>query len=208
LNDLINLIFRILKYLKILNLFTQEDLKKAVEVLRQGGVILYPTDTVWGLGCDATNPEAVKRIFEIKQREDAKSMLVLIENQNMLNAYVKEIPEVAWQLIEVADKPMTIVYPGAKNLADNLLAPDGSVGIRVTSEIFTEQLIQRFRKPVVSTSANLSGKPTPQNFDEIAEEIKSAVDYVVQYRQEEKIRVSPSSIIKLGIGGEIQIIRP
>jgi L-threonylcarbamoyladenylate synthase len=189
-------------------LFTQEDLKKALEVVRQGGVILYPTDTVWGLGCDATNPGAVKRIFEIKQREDAKSMLVLIENQNMLNSYVREVPEVAWQLIEVADKPMTIVYPGAKNLAHNLLAPDGSVGIRVTSEIFTEQLIQRFRKPIVSTSANLSGKPTPQNFDEIAEEIKSAVDYVVQYRQDEKARVSPSSIIKLGTGGEIQIIRP
>ena len=189
-------------------MFTQEDLKKALEVLRQGGVILYPTDTVWGLGCDATNPAAVKRIFEIKQREDAKSMLVLIENQNMLNSYVREVPEVAWQLIEVADKPMTIVYPGAKNLADNLVAPDGSVGIRVTSEIFTEQLIQRFRKPVVSTSANISGKPTPQNFDEIAEEIKSAVDYVVQYRQDEMARVSPSSIIKLGTGGEIQIIRP
>lgn len=189
-------------------MFTQEDLKKALEVLRQGGVILYPTDTVWGLGCDATNQGAVKRIFEIKQREDAKSMLVLIENQNMLNSYVREVPEVAWQLIEVADKPMTIVYPGAKNLADNLVADDGSIGIRVTSEIFTEQLIQRFRKPIVSTSANLSGKPTPQNFDEIADEIKSAVDYVVQYRQDEKVRISPSSIIKLGTGGEIKIIRP
>lgn len=189
-------------------MFTQEDLKNALEVLHNGGVILYPTDTVWGLGCDATNPEAVKRIYEIKQREDAKSMLVLIENPNMLNSYVKEVPEVAWQLIEVADKPMTIVYPGAKNVAYNLTAPDGSVGIRITTESFTEHLIQRFRKPVVSTSANLSGNPTPHNFDEIAEEIKSAVDYVVQYRQGEKQRVQPSSIIKLGIGGEIEIIRP
>jgi L-threonylcarbamoyladenylate synthase len=189
-------------------LYTQEDLKKALEVLKQGGVILYPTDTVWGLGCDATNPESVKRIFEIKQREDVKSMLILIENQNMLSSYVREVPEVAWQLIDVADKPLTIIYPGAKNLAKNLIAPDGSIGIRVTSEIFTEQLIQRFRKPVVSTSANLSGKQTPQNFDEIAEEIKSAVDYAVLYRQDEKARVSPSSIIKLGTGGEIQIIRP
>jgi L-threonylcarbamoyladenylate synthase len=188
-------------------MFTQEDLKKAVEVLRQGGVILYPTDTVWGIGCDATNAEAVKRIFGIKQREDSKNMLVLIENPNMLNSYVKEVPEVAWQLIEVADKPMTIIYPGAKNLAYNLIASDGSVGIRVTTESFTEQLIQRFRRPIVSTSANLSGKTTPQNFEEIEEVIRSAVDYVVLYRQDERIRHTPSSILKLGTGGEIQIIR-
>lgn len=195
-------------YQNDIGMFSHEDLKKTVEVLRQGGVILYPTDTVWGIGCDATNPEAVKRIFEIKQREDAKSMLVLIENPNMLNSYIREVPEVAWQLIEVADKPLTIIYPGAKNLAANLIAQDGSVGIRVTAESFTEHLIQRFRRPIVSTSANLSGKPTPQNFDEIGDEIKSAVDYVVQYRQDERNRTSPSSIIKLGTGGEIQIIRP
>lgn len=188
-------------------MFTQDDLKNALEVLRKGGVILYPTDTVWGLGCDATNPEAVKRIFEIKQREDVKSMLVLIENPNMLNSYVREVPEVAWQLIEVADKPMTIVYPGAKNLSPNLIAHDGSIGIRITTESFTEQLIQRFRKPVVSTSANISGTPTPQNFDEIAAGIKSAVDYVVQYRQEETRKTLPSSILKLGVGGQIEIIR-
>lgn len=188
--------------------FANDDLKKALEVLRQGGVILYPTDTVWGIGCDATNPEAVKRIYAIKQREDAKSMLVLIENPNMLNSYVREVPEIAWQLIEVTDKPLTIIYPGAKNLAPNLIATDGSVGIRVTSELFSEHLVQRFRRPIVSTSANLSGKPTPQNFDEIGEEIKSAVDYVVEYRQEERSKNAPSSIIKLGVGGEIQIIRP
>jgi len=189
-------------------MFDHEDLKKAVEVLRQGGVILYPTDTVWGLGCDATNPEAVKRIFGIKQREDVKSMLVLIENPNMLNSYVREVPEIAWQLIEVADKPLTIIYPGAKNLAPNLIASDGSIGIRVTTESFSEHLIQQFRRPIVSTSANLSGKPTPQNFDEIGEGIKSAVDYVVRYRQDDGSKNSPSSILKLGIGGEIQIIRP
>jgi len=188
--------------------FSNDDIKKAVEVLRQGGVILYPTDTVWGIGCDATNTEAVKRIYAIKQREDAKSMLVLIENPNMLNSYVREVPEVAWQLIEVTDKPLTIIYPGAKNLASNLIASDGSVGIRVTAESFSEQLIQRFRRPIVSTSANLSGKPSPQNFDEIGEEIKTAVDYVVEYRQNDQTRHSPSSIVKLGIGGEIQIIRP
>lgn len=188
-------------------MFEKEDLKKALEVLRRGGVILYPTDTVWGLGCDATNPEAVKRIFDIKQREDAKSMLVLLENPNMLNSYVREVPEVAWQLIEVADKPMTIIYPSAKNLAPNLIAQDGSIGIRITSETFTEHMIQQFRRPVVSTSANLSGKPTPQNFDQIEVEIVSAVDYVVQYRQDDTRKASPSSIIKLGVGGEIQIIR-
>ena len=188
--------------------FSNDDLKKALEVLRQGGVILYPTDTVWGIGCDATNTEAVKRIFGIKQREDVKSMLVLIENPNMLNSYVKEVPEVAWQLIEVADKPLTIIYPGAKNLAANLIGSDGSVGIRVTTESFTEQLIQRFRRPIVSSSANLSGKSTPQNFEEIGEDIKSAVDYIVLYRQDERTRNSPSSILKLGTGGEIQIIRP
>src|SRR5665647_680890 len=121
-------------------MFSNDDLKRAVEVLRQGGVILYPTDTVWGLGCDATNPEAVKRIFIIKQREDVKSMLVLIENPNMLDSYVREVPEVAWQLIEVTDKPLTIIYSGAKNLASNLIAPDGSIGIRVTTETFTEHL--------------------------------------------------------------------
>lgn len=189
-------------------MFDQDDLKKALEVLRQGGVILYPTDTVWGLGCDATNAAAVKRIFDIKQREEAKSMLVLIENPNMLNAYLREVPEVAWQLLEVADKPLTIIYSGAKNLAANLIAADGSVGIRVTREAFTEQLIQRFRKPVVSTSANLSGSPTPQNFDEIDEVVKSAVDYVVRYRQEDQEKKTPSAMIKLGTGGEIQIIRP
>jgi L-threonylcarbamoyladenylate synthase len=189
-------------------MFEQEDLKKALDVLRQGGVILYPTDTIWGLGCDATNPDSVKRIFELKKREDAKSMLVLIENPNMLNSYVREVPEVAWQLLEVADKPLTIIYPGAKNLAINLIASDGSIGIRVTSELFTEHLIQRLRRPIVSTSANLAGKPTPQNFIEIDEEIKTAVDYVVQYRQHEKTRTSPSSIIKLGTGGQIEIIRP
>ncbi len=189
-------------------MFEKEDLKSALEVLRQGGVILYPTDTVWGLGCDATNPAAVKRLYEIKQREDVKSMLVLIENPNMLHSYLKEVPEIAWQLIEVTDKPLTIVYPGAKNLASNLIASDGSIGIRVTTERFTEHLIQRFRKPIVSTSANLSGRSTPQCFDEIEEEIKSASDYVVQYRQEEREQATPSSIIKLGIGGEIQILRP
>lgn len=189
-------------------MYNPEDLKKAVEVLKNGGVILYPTDTVWGIGCDATNLAAVKRIYDIKQRADSKSMLVLIENPNMLTSYVREVPEVAWQLIEVADKPLTIIYPGAKNLASNLIAPDGTIGIRVTSELFTEHLIQRVRRPIVSTSANLTGQPTPANFYEIGEEIKSLVDYVVLYRQDDTDKCSPSSILQLGTGGEIKIIRP
>lgn len=189
-------------------MYNQDDLKKALDVLRNGGVILYPTDTVWGLGCDATNPAAVRRIFDIKQREDAKSMLVLIENPNMLSSYVREVPEIAWQLIDVADKPLTIVYPGARNLAPNLVASDGSIGIRVTLEKFSGDLIQRYRRPVVSTSANISGQPTPRNFYEITEEIKSAVDYIVLYRQDEMAEAKPSSILKLGTRGEIEIIRP
>jgi L-threonylcarbamoyladenylate synthase len=184
-----------------------EDVIKAVDILRSGGVILYPTDTIWGLGCDATNPAAVKRIYEIKQRQDTKSMLILMENPNLLNSYITEVPEIAWELIEVADTPLTIIYPGAKNLATNLLAPDGSVGIRITNEAFTQQLIQRFRKPVVSTSANITGQKSPQNFIEISEEIKKSVDYIVDFRQDDLSRSNPSGIIKLGIGGQIEIIR-
>jgi L-threonylcarbamoyladenylate synthase len=183
------------------------DLVKAVEVLRAGGIILYPTDTIWGIGCDATNAMAVKRIYEIKQREDTKSMLVLMENPNLLNSYITEVPEIAWELIEVADSPLTIIYPGAKNLAANLLANDGSVGIRITNETFTQQLIQRFRKPVVSTSANISGQRSPQNFAEISDEIKKAVDFIVEYRQDDISKSNPSSIIKLGVAGQIEIIR-
>lgn len=190
-----------------MNTSFNEDVIKAVEVLRNGGVILYPTDTIWGIGCDATNPAAVQRIYDIKQRQDTKSMLVLMENPNLLNSYIAEVPEIAWELIEVADSPLTIIYPGAKNLAANLLAPDGSVGIRITNEAFTQQLIQRFRKPVVSTSANISGQKSPQNFVEISAEIKKLVDYIVGFRQDDLSRSNPSGIIKLGIGGQIEIIR-
>lgn len=184
-----------------------EDIVKAIEVLRTGGIILYPTDTIWGIGCDATNPTAVNRIYEIKQRQDTQSMLVLMENPNLLNSYIAEVPEIAWELIEVADTPLTIIYPGAKNLAANLLARDGSIGIRITSEAFTQQLIQRFRKPVVSTSANISGQKTPQNFAEISDEIKKSVDYIVGFRQDDLTRSNPSGIIKVGVGGQIEIIR-
>jgi len=184
-----------------------DDIIKALEVLRSGGIILYPTDTIWGIGCDATNPAAVNRIYEIKQRQDAKSMLVLMENPNLLNSYISEVPEIAWELIDVADTPLTIIYPGAKNLAANLLAKDGSVGIRITNEAFTQQLIQRFRKPVVSTSANISGQKSPQNFSEISDEIKKSVDFIVNFRQDDQSRSNPSGIIKLGVGGQIEVIR-
>ncbi|WP_282125822.1 L-threonylcarbamoyladenylate synthase [Marinifilum flexuosum] len=183
------------------------DINKALEVLKSGGVILYPTDTIWGIGCDATNAEAVKRVYEIKQREDCKAMLVLMENPNRLNSYVDEVPEIAWDLIEANDKPMTLIYPGAKNLAPNLINSDGTIGIRISNEEFTQNLIQRFKKPIVSTSANISGDPSPANFSEINEELKGLVDYVVEYRQDDFEKASASSIFKIGVGGEIQILR-
>jgi len=185
----------------------QNDIKKALEVLKSGGVILYPTDTIWGLGCDATNPEAVQKIYKIKKREDSKSMLVLMENPALLERYVDEVPEVAWDLVEISTTPLTVIYPGAKNLAANLIAGDGSVGIRFTKEDFTTRLLQRFRRPIVSTSANISGEKAPAFFDEISEEIKEQANYIVEYRQDDVIPAQPSSIIKLGPGGQIDIIR-
>jgi len=170
-------------------------------------VILYPTDTIWGLGCDATNPEAVKRIYEIKKREDSKSMLVLMENPALLERYVDEVPDVAWDLVEISTTPLTVIYPGAKNLAANLIAGDGSVGIRFTREEFTSRLLQRFRRPIVSTSANISTEKAPAFFDEISDEIKEQVDYIVEHRQDDVTPAQPSGIIKLGPGGQIDIIR-
>ena len=175
--------------------------------MREGGVILYPTDTIWGIGCDATNEDAVRRVYEIKQRQDSKAMLVLVDSSVKVDFYVRDVPEVAWDLIDLADKPLTIIYSGARNLAANLLAEDGSVGIRVTNEDFSKRLCQQFRKAIVSTSANISGQPSPKNFSEISEEVKSAVDYIVGYRQEEMSNPKPSSIIKLDKGGVIEIIR-
>lgn len=185
----------------------QNDIKESLKILKNGGVILYPTDTVWGIGCDATNTEAVQRIYRIKKREDTKSMLVLMENQALLDRYVGNIPEIAWDLAEISTKPLTIIYPDAKNLAYNLIAQDGSIGIRFTKEIFTSSLLKQFRKPLVSTSANISGEKSPACFRDISEEIKHQVDYIVEYRQEETTPACPSSIIKLGHGGQIEIIR-
>lgn len=184
-----------------------EDIKKACEIMQAGGLILYPTDTIWGIGCDATNEAAVKRVYDLKQRVDNKAMLVLIDSNAKLNGYVSNIPDIAWDLIAIADRPLTIIYPDAKNLASSLLAEDGSVGIRISNEEFSRKLCERFRKPLVSTSANISGQPSPANFSEISEEIKNGVDYIVKYRQDDMSKSRPSGIIKLGEGGLIQVIR-
>lgn len=185
----------------------QEDIIQACKVLHEGGVILYPTDTIWGIGCDATNEKAVKRVYEIKKRIDSKAMLCLVDKDIKVDFYVSDVPEIAWDLIEMSEKPLTIIYSKARNLADNLIAEDGSVGIRVTKEEFSRRLCERFRKAIVSTSANLSGTPSPANFSEIKQEIIDQVDYVVKFRQEEKGNPKPSSIIKLEKGGLFKIIR-
>ena len=184
-----------------------EDIKAALDVLQKGGVILYPTDTIWGIGCDACNEEAVKKVYAIKNRIDSKSMLVLMENAALIERYVTEIPDVAYDLIELTDKPLTIIFDGARSLAKNLIAEDGSIGIRITTEKFSSELIRRFKRPIVSTSANISGKPSPSCFGEIESEIIDAVDYVVKYRQDDLQKSVPSGIIKLGRSGEIKIIR-
>jgi L-threonylcarbamoyladenylate synthase len=184
-----------------------EEAKKCVEVMRKGGVILYTTDTVWGIGCDPTNAGAVKRVFEIKKRADSKAMLLLVDNADRLARYVGDVPAVAWDLIELTTKPLTIIYDGARNVDPALVAEDGSVGIRVTSELFSKELCFRFQKPVVSTSANISGEPTPENFGEISQEIIDAVDYVVGYKQLEKGKAKSSSIIKLTANGTVTVIR-
>lgn len=197
----------------------KEQIQKALEVLRSGGVILYPTDTVWGIGCDATAPEAVAKVYAIKNREDSKSLVLLASDMDMICRYVKEIPEMAVQLVEVNDKPMTIIYPGAVAgekgdmkanrhcLAFNTVAEDGTVGIRVPMMDFCQQLVAKFGRPIVSTSANISGEPTPKKFAEISEQIKSAVDYIVEPSLEKGSTGQSSSIIKVGLDYSIEIIR-
>lgn len=185
----------------------REEINKALAVLKDGGVILYPTDTIWGLGCDATNEEAVAKVNAIKGRPAEKSLIVLLDTDNKLQSYVSEVPDVAYQLIEYAEKPLTIIFSGAKNLAKNVINADGSVGIRVVKHEFCEQLLQRFRKPIVSTSANISGQSSPQFFDQISEEVKSAVDLIVDLDQEDRTVKQPSTIVKLGPSGQYQLIR-
>lgn len=185
----------------------EDDIKKAVEVMRKGGVILYPTDTVWGIGCDATNAEAVARIYKIKQRDDSKAMICLVDSDARIQRYVRNVPEVAWDLMEYATKPTTVILDGAANLAPNLVAEDGSIAVRITREDFSKALCYRMQKPIVSTSANISGEPTAQNYRDISEEIINAVDYVCFARRQEHEPHTPSSIIKLGADGEVRIIR-
>ena len=184
-----------------------EEIKAAVDTLKAGGLILYPTDTVWGIGCDATNEAAVARVYALKQRSDSKSLITLVADANMLGKYVKEIPEVAINLLEVNDKPMTIIYPGAVGLAPNVVAEDGSAGIRIPMHDFCVEVIRRFRKPIVSTSANISGQPAPAFYEDIPIEIIEAVDWVADPYLEEGATGEPSQIIQVGLHGEIKVIR-
>lgn len=183
------------------------DIREAVKILKKGGIILYPTDTIWGIGCDPGNEEAIQRIFELKKRQDSRSMLVLASDLSMLERYVNEVPEAAYQLLDVADSPLTIIYPGARFVHPSLLAEDGSLGIRIPENEFAQALIIAFRKPIVSTSANISGEPSPSCFAEISREIIRGVDYVVKYRQQDTRPAQSSSIIKLDDKGRITIIR-
>jgi L-threonylcarbamoyladenylate synthase len=185
----------------------KQDLDLALATLTNGGVILYPTDTVWGLGCDATNAEAVEKINQIKGRATDKSFIILLDTDSKIQSYVSDVPDVAYDLIEYAENPLTVIFSNAKNLAANAINKDGSIGIRVVKHEFCKQLLQRFRKPIISTSANLSGQPTPQFFDEIDEEIRTSVDYVVTLEQESKITRQPSTIIKIGPTGQFSFIR-
>lgn len=197
--------------------YDKDDLQQAVCVLRAGGVIVYPTDTVWGIGCDATNEDAVRKVYALKHREDSKSMLVLLDGAGKLQGYVEHIPDAAWDLLEctahdrdsqgLQPRPMTIIYPGAKNIAPNLIAEDGSIGIRITQEPFSKALCEQLHRPIVSTSANISGEPTAKNFRQISQAVLDAADYVCRYRRNDETEKRPSSIIKLGIDNQIQIIR-
>ena len=199
--------------------YEKEDLQEAVRVLRAGGIIVYPTDTVWGIGCDATNAEAVARIYALKQREDSKSMLVLLDSAAKLNYYITDIPEAADMLLGLMDegvkglmdesqKPLTIIYPNARNLAPNLIAEDGSIGIRITNEAFSKALCAQLKHPIVSTSANISGHPTARFFAEIEQEILDGSDYICHFRRDDDCPAEPSSIIKINSDGSFKIIRP
>lgn len=184
----------------------QTELNNALQTLKQGGLILYPTDTVWGIGCDATNPEAVKKVFNLKQREDSKALICLVADDRMLKKYVKKVPEVAFNILDVAENPVTIIYDDAQNLAENLIAEDHTIAIRIPNDDFCFQLIRRFNGAIVSTSANISSQPTPKSFKEISPEVLKGVDYVVNLHRE-KISAKPSSIIKLSNNGVVKVIR-
>lgn len=185
----------------------KDIIHQACETLIQGGIILYPTDTVWGIGCDATNSQAVRRIYEIKRRADSKAMLVLTDAIGRIGYYFDQVPDIAWDLWEVADKPLTLILPRARHIAPELIAEDGTLGIRITSEAVSKAICARLKRPIVSTSANISGMPTPGIYADIAPEIRNAVDYIVPLRREETSCPPPSGIIKVGDGGLIKVIR-
>lgn len=184
-----------------------EDIRLAVDTLKRGGIIIYPTDTIWGIGCDAGSLTAVEKIFSIKERDESKSLLVLVNSYGMLERYVHEIPKTASELIEVSDQPLTIIYPAGRNLAPGVCAADGSVGIRITSDEFCSELITRLRKPLVSTSANFSGKPSPSNYSEIDPELLAKAGYVVSHRRNDNQKRRPSPVISVGTDGTLKIIR-
>ena len=185
----------------------KEDIKNAIDAMRKGGIILYPTDTVWGIGCDATNAEAVAKVYKIKQRDDSKALICLADSVDRVQRYVRDVPSVAWDLMEIADKPTTVILDGAVNLAPNLIAEDGSIGLRITNEEFSKELCYRFQKPIVSTSVNISGEPAAQNYCDIAPEILEAADYVCWTRRQEHKPHKPSSIVKISRDGQVTIIR-
>lgn len=183
------------------------EVHNAYEVIKNGGIILYPTDTVWGIGCDATNPEAIKKIYELKQREETKSMIVLMNGDRMLYNVFKDIPEVAFQIMDLTDKPTTLILDNPRNVAANIIAPDNTLGVRLVKEPFCFKLMERMKKPLVSTSANISGMPTPNSFKEIDHHILDGVDYIVNLQQD-KIAAKPSTIIKIGNDLQVKVIRP
>ena len=183
-----------------------EEIKKAVKVLKDGGIIVYPTDTIWGIGCDATNAKAIKRIYQLKKRKEKKTFIVLVSDENQITDYVDDVPEIAWDLLKSYDRPLTIIYNNAKNLAKNLIREDNTIAMRVTRDEFSKRLIEDFGKPIVSTSANISGQKTPANFFEISEEILKGVDYVVNLHQSNKNK-NPSTIIKIDLDGKVEVIR-
>lgn len=185
----------------------KEQVFKACEVLKAGGLILYPTDTVWGIGCDATNAEAVAKVYALKQSSDKKSMIVLVENVDRVSLYIDKAPNVAWELIEMTDKPLTLILEGAKGVAVNLVPEEGTLGVRVPNHEFCKKLLHRFMRPIVSTSANISGEPTPLKFTEIPQEIRAGVDMIIDPDMEGQMTRKPSSIIALGEGGQVKIIR-
>ena len=183
------------------------EIEKAARILSGGGIILYPSDTIWGIGCDATLPQAVGKVYEIKERDDTKAMLVLVNSLGMLEDYVEEVPEMAYEIIELSDQPLTIIYPGARGLAANLVHADGSIGIRITRDPFCTGLIRAFGKPIVSTSANVAGQASPAFFDEIKDSILASVNYTVDWRRGDREKRKPSGILKVGLKGEIEVIR-